>query len=245
MEKQTALITGASRGIGRAIALRLADAGYNVAINYHGNQEKAEAVRRECEEKGVKAILCQCNVADHDAVKIMVEQVMASFGRIDVLVNNAGITEDGLLLRMSEEAFDRVIDVNLKGCFNCTQAVSAVMLRQKYGRIINMASVVGLSGNAGQANYAASKAGVIALTKTVAKELASRGITANAIAPGFIESDMSGALSEKTQKTILSQIPMKRFGKPEDVAKLACFLAGEDSAYITGQVLSIDGGMSV
>lgn len=245
MEKRTALITGASRGIGRAIALKLAAAGYDIAVNYNGSREKAEAVQAECAALGADTMLCQCDVSDTAAAEAMVKAVKDKFGRLNVLVNNAGITDDNLILRMSEEAFDRVIATNLKGCFNCTKAASAVMLRQKYGRIINMASVVGLSGNAGQANYAASKAGVIALTKTTAKEFAARNITANAIAPGFIESDMSGALSEKAQKDILGQIPMKRFGRPEDVADLALFLAGDNSSYITGQVFCIDGGMSL
>ena len=245
MENKTALITGASRGIGRAIALNLAKEGYNIAINYNGNAEKAAAVKEECEAFGVRAMICQCNVADNAAVKEMVDQVVAEFGTIDVLVNNAGITDDALILRMKEEAFDRVIDTNLKGCFNSTQHVSQVMLKKKKRKNITLASVVGIGGNAGQANYAASKAGVIALTKTTAKEFASRNITANAIAPGFIESDMSGALSEKVQEEILSQIPLKRYGTPQDVADLTVFLAGDKSSYMTGQVFSIDGGMSI
>lgn len=245
MDKKTALITGASRGIGRAIALKLAAAGYNIIVNYNGSTERAEETAAACEALGADTLLCQCDVSEAEAVQAMTAAVVEKFGRIDVLVNNAGITDDSLILRMSEESFDKVIATNLKGCFNCTKAVSAVMLRQKYGRIVNMASVVGISGNAGQANYAASKAGVIALTKTTAKEFAARNITANAIAPGFIESDMSGALAQKTQKAILGQIPMKRFGAPEDVANLALFLAGDDSSYITGQVFCIDGGMSL
>lgn len=245
MEKRTALITGASRGIGRAIAISLAKEGYNIAINYNGNATKAEDVKKECETLGAEVITCQCNVADSNAVKAMVDVVVKALGTIDVLVNNAGITDDNLILRMKEESFDRVIDTNLKGTFNCIQHVSKVMLRKKKGKIINMASVIGISGNAGQANYAASKAGVIALTKTTAKEFASRNITANAIAPGLIESDMTDALGEQAQEQILSAIPLKRAGKPQDVADLAVFLAGDKSNYITGQVISIDGGMNI
>lgn len=245
MEKRTALITGASRGIGRAIAISLAKEGYNIAINYNGNATKAEDVKKECEALGAEVITCQCNVADSNAVKAMVDVVVKALGTIDVLVNNAGITDDNLILRMKEESFDRVIDTNLKGTFNCIQHVSKVMLRKKKGKIINMASVIGISGNAGQANYAASKAGVIALTKTTAKEFASRNITANAIAPGLIESDMTDALGEQAQEQILNAIPLKRAGKPQDVADLAVFLAGDKSNYITGQVISIDGGMNI
>lgn len=242
---KTVLITGASRGIGRAIAVRMAEAGYNIAVNYHGNTEKAEAVCEACRNHGVKAEAYQCDVADNQAVKTMVADIVKTFGTIDVLVNNAGITDDGLILRMSEDSFDRVINTNLKGTFNCTQHVAKVMLKNKRGKIINMASVVGLAGNPGQANYVASKAGVIGLTKTTAKELASRNITANAIAPGFIESDMSGALSEKVQNEILKTIPLGHFGKPEDIAGVVCFLASDAGSYITGQVISVDGGMNI
>ncbi len=242
---KTALVTGASRGIGRAAALALADAGFNVAVNYNGSAARAQEVCNACREKGVEAEVYQCNVADNDAVKTMIESIVATFGSIDVLVNNAGITDDGLMLRMSEESFDKVIATNLKGTFNCTQHASKFMLKKKQGKIINIASVVGIHGNAGQANYAASKAGVIGLTKTTAKELAGRHITANAIAPGFIESEMTDALSEKVQKEILAGIPLKQFGKPEDIAGVIVFLASSAGDYITGQVISVDGGMSI
>ncbi|MEG0378153.1 MAG: 3-oxoacyl-ACP reductase family protein, partial [Eubacterium sp.] len=212
-DKKTVLITGASRGIGKAIALGMAKENYNIVINYNGNEAGAKDVQAACEALGAKTLVYQCDVSKNAEVKKMIDAVIAEFGKLDVLVNNAGITDDALILRMKEESFDKVIDINLKGCFNCTQHASKVMLKKKYGKIINMASVVGIGGNAGQANYAASKAGVIALTKTTAKEFASRHITANAIAPGFIESDMSGALSDAVQEGILNQIPLKRFGK--------------------------------
>lgn len=245
MEKKTALITGAARGIGRAIALTLAQEGFNVVINYAGSKEKAEAVAEDCRAVGVQAMTYQCDVADSSAVQAMIEAVVAEFGSLEVLVNNAGITADGLMLRMSEEAFDKVIDINLKGSFNCTKAAAKVMMKKRYGKIINMTSIVGIGGNAGQANYAASKAGVIALTQTTAKEFAAKNITANAVAPGFIQSDMTDALAEKTQQTMLEHIPLKHFGQPEDVANLVAFLAGDKSDYITGQVIRIDGGMAI
>ena len=238
-----AVVTGASRGIGRAIAIRLAGEGATVVINYNGSKEKAEEVKQEIEGAGGKAAVCQCNVADFDQCQAFIQKVNDEFGRIDILVNNAGITRDGLLMKMSEEDFDQVIETNLKGAFHTIRFASRQMLRQKSGRIINLSSVVGVTGNAGQANYAASKAGVIGLTKSAARELASRGITVNAIAPGFIETDMTSVLSEKVKEGAAAGIPLGAFGKPEDVAAAAAFLASDEAGYITGQVLHVDGGM--
>lgn len=238
-----AVVTGASRGIGRAIAIRLAGEGATVVINYNGSKEKAEEVKQEIEGAGGKAAICQCNVADFDQCQAFIQKVIDEFGRIDILVNNAGITRDGLLMKMSEEDFDQVIETNLKGAFHTIRFASRQMLRQKSGRIINLSSVVGVTGNAGQANYAASKAGVIGLTKSAARELASRGITVNAIAPGFIETDMTSVLSEKVKEGAAAGIPLGAFGKPEDVAAAAAFLASDEAGYITGQVLHVDGGM--
>lgn len=243
LEGKIALVTGASRGIGRAIARKLASQGATVVINYNGSKEKAEEVKQEIEADGGKASICQCNVSEYEACQTMIQNVVDEYGRIDILVNNAGITKDGLLMKMSEEDFDRVIDTNLKGAFNTTRFVVRQMLRQKSGRIINMASVVGVTGNAGQVNYAASKAGIIGMTKATAREVASRGITVNAIAPGFIETDMTDVLSDKVKEASVSQIPLGKFGKPEQVAAAAAFLASEDAGYITGQVLHVDGGM--
>lgn len=245
MDKKVAVVTGASRGIGRAIALELARNGAFVIVNYNGSKEKAGEVQSLIEAGGGEAVIHQCNVADYEACEAFFNMIIKEYGRIDILVNNAGVTKDGLLMRMSEDDFSQVIDVNLKGTFNCIRQVSRQMLKQRSGRIINMASVVGVSGNAGQANYAASKAGVIGLTKSVAKELASRGVTANAIAPGFIETDMTEALSETVKEATSGLIPMGTFGKPEDVAKAAAFLASEGAGYITGQVLCVDGGMAM
>ena len=238
-----AVVTGASRGIGRAIAIRLAGEGATVVINYNGSKEKAEEVKQEIEGAGGKAAVCQCNVADFDQCQAFIQKVIDEFGRIDILVNNAGITRDGLLMKMSEDDFDQVIETNLKGAFHTIRFASRQMLRQKSGRIINLSSVVGVTGNAGQANYAASKAGVIGLTKSAARELASRGITVNAIAPGFIETDMTSVLSEKVKEGAAAGIPLGAFGKPEDVAAAAAFLASDEAGYITGQVLHVDGGM--
>lgn len=243
MEGKVALVTGGSRGIGRAIALELAKGGATVVINYNGSQDKAMDLKEEIESRGGRAEVYQCNVSDFAKCEELVQGIVKQFGSLDILVNNAGITKDGLLMKMSEEDFDKVIDVNLKGAFNTIRFASRQMLKQKSGRIINLSSVVGVAGNAGQANYASSKAGVIGLTKAAAKELASRGITVNAIAPGFIETDMTDALPEKVKEATVSQIPLARFGRPEDVAKLAAFLASEASAYITGQVIHVDGGM--
>ena len=240
---KVALVTGASRGIGKAIACKLAREGAKVIINYNGTKEKAEAVKSEIEAAGGQAEVYQCDVSDYTACETFIQTVIKEEGSLDILVNNAGITKDGLLMKMSEEDFDKVLDTNLKGAFNTIRFASRQMLRQKGGRIINMSSVVGVSGNAGQANYAASKAGVIGLTKAAARELASRGITVNAIAPGFIETDMTDVLSDKVKEASEAQIPLGHFGKPEDVAAAAAFLASEEARYITGQVLHVDGGM--
>lgn len=240
---KVALVTGASRGIGKAIACKLAREGAKVIINYNGSKEKAEAVKSEIEAAGGQAEVYQCDVSDYTACETFIQTVIKEEGSLDILVNNAGITKDGLLMKMSEEDFDKVLDTNLKGAFNTIRFASRQMLRQKGGRIINMSSVVGVSGNAGQANYAASKAGVIGLTKAAARELASRGITVNTIAPGFIETDMTDVLSDKVKEASEAQIPLGHFGKPEDVAAAAAFLASEEAGYITGQVLHVDGGM--
>ena len=243
LDGRHALVTGASRGIGRAVALALAAEGASVALNFAGNVAAAEAVRAEIESAGGKAILVPADVSDENAVEDMVKTVTEAFGSIDILVNNAGITRDGLLLRMKEEDWDAVLNTNLKGVFYCTKAVAKLMMKKRYGRIVNMASVVGVTGNASQANYAAAKAGVIGFTKAMAKELASRGITVNAIAPGFIRSDMTDVLPDKVKEAMLAEIPLGRAGEPADVAKAALFLASDQAAYITGQVLKVDGGM--
>ena len=243
MSEKIAVVTGGSRGIGAAIAKKLASQGMTVIINYCGSDGRALAVKSEIEAAGGQAEAWRCDVSDCGQCESFVKAVMEKYGRIDVLVNNAGITRDGLMMRMTDEDFSRVIDTNLKGTFYMMRFVSRYMLKAKKGRIINMASVVGLMGNAGQVNYAASKAGVIGATKSAAKELASRGITVNAIAPGFIDTEMTGALSEKVQEQILTQIPLGTFGKPEDIANCAAFLASDEAAYITGQVIQVDGGM--
>ena len=243
MSEKIAVVTGGSRGIGAAIAKKLASRGMTVIINYCGSEDRALAVKSAIEAAGGQAEAWRCDVSDCGQCEAFVKAVMEKYGRIDVLVNNAGITRDGLMMRMSDEDFSRVIDINLKGTFYMMRFASRHMLKAKKGRIINMASVVGLMGNAGQVNYAASKAGVIGATKSAAKELASRGITVNAIAPGFIDTEMTGALSEKVQEQILTQIPLGTFGKPEDIANCAAFLASDEAAYITGQVIQVDGGM--
>lgn len=243
LEGLCALVTGASRGIGREIALELARQGANVAVNYVGNEAKARETVEEIEKMGRKAFAVKADVSSADEVSEMVKKTIAEFGRLDILVNNAGITKDNLLMRMKEEEWDAVIDTNLKGVFLCTKAVTRQMMKQRKGRIINIASIVGVSGNAGQANYVAAKAGVIGLTKTTARELASRGITVNAVAPGFISTDMTDQLSEEIKAGMLKQIPLGRFGEPGDVAKMVAFLASDDADYITGQTIHIDGGM--
>lgn len=240
---KTALVTGASRGIGRAIALRLAEDGANVAVIYAGSADKAEAVVNEITALGVNAKAYRCNVADSAAVNETVKAVTNDLGKIDILVNNAGITRDGLMLRMKDEDFDAVLDTNLKGAFNMIRACYSGFIRKKSGRIINISSVSGIMGNAGQANYSASKAGVIGLTKSVAHELASRGITCNAVAPGFIQTDMTENLGDNNP--LLNSIPLGRMGKPEDIAAAVAFLASDSAAYITGEVLKVDGGLAI
>ncbi|MFD2628351.1 3-oxoacyl-[acyl-carrier-protein] reductase [Oceanobacillus kapialis] len=243
LKGKSALVTGASRGIGREIALELARQGANVAVNFSGNEGKAQEVVDEIKEMGCNAFKIQADVANEASVKEMVKEVIGQFGSLDILVNNAGVTRDNLLMRMKEEEFDQVINTNLKGVFVCTKAVTRQMMKQKAGQIINVASIVGVSGNPGQANYVAAKAGVIGLTKTTAKELASRNIRVNAVAPGFISTDMTDALTEEQQAGMLDMIPLGKLGKPEEVAKVVRFLASEDASYITGQTIHIDGGM--
>jgi 3-oxoacyl-[acyl-carrier protein] reductase len=243
LDGNVAIITGASRGIGRAVAIELANAGAKVVVNYAGNHAAAQEVAETIKAAGGEVLLVQADVANAESVEQMIKQTMDAFGRIDILVNNAGITRDTLLMRMKEEDWDAVINTNLKGIFNCTKSVSRIMMKQKSGRIINMTSVVGVMGNAGQANYAAAKAGVIGFTKSMAKELASRGITVNAIAPGFITTDMTALLSEQVKTELASKIPLGRLGTPEDIAKSVLFLSSGAANYITGQTLNVDGGM--
>ena len=240
---KSALVTGASRGIGRSIALQLAEECYNDAVNYAGSKDKAEGVVEEIKAKGVDSFAIQANVANGDEVKAMIKEVVSQFGSVDVLVNNAGITRDNLLMRMKEQEWDDVIDTNLKGVFNCIQKVTPQMLRQRGGAIINLSSVVGAVGNPGQANYVATKAGVVGLTKSSARELASRGITVNAVAPGFIVSDMTDALSDELKDQMLEQIPLARFGEDTDIANTVAFLASDKAKYITGQTIHVNGGM--
>ena len=245
MKGQTALVTGGSRGIVRAICLEPAKNGASIAVNYAGNAQAAEAVAEECRALGVEAITVQADVADAGACAAMVKEVIAKLGHLDVLVCNAGITRDNLTLMMKEEDFDAVLDTNLKGAFHCMKAAYRPMMKQKYGRIVAMSSVVGLRGNAGQANYAASKAGLIGMCKSLAKELAGRNVTVNLVAPGFIDTDMTAALPETAREALLASIPMARLGQPEDVARAVAFFAREESGYVTGQVLCVDGGMAV
>ena len=245
LENKVALVTGAGRGIGRAIAIALAKEGAEVVVNYNGSEERAKEVKQTIEENGGKASIYKCNVSDFEACEAMIKDIVKEHGRLDILVNNAGITKDGLIMKMKEEDFDSVLNVNLKGTFNTIRHSARQMLRQKSGKIINISSVSGILGNAGQANYAASKAGVIGLTKTMARELGSRGITVNAIAPGFVDTEMTGVLSEEIRGNACRQIILGRFGKPEDISNVAVFLASDKADYITGQVISVDGGMNV
>ena len=244
-ENKIVLVTGAGRGIGASIAKRFASEGAEVIVNYSGNDEAAQKTVDEITATGGQAQKYKCSVNDSESVKVMIDEIIKKFGRIDILVNNAGITKDGLMLRMTDEDFDRVIDVNLKGTFNCTKYVSKYMLKQKSGKIINISSVVGLSGNAGQGNYSASKAGIIGITKSAAKELSSRGITVNAVAPGYVDTDMTKVLSDNIRNEILKNIPLQRMGNVEDISNCVAFLASEDASYITGQVISVDGGMHI
>lgn len=243
LKDKVAIVTGGTRGIGRAIALKLADQGANIVINYRNSDKEAEELKSILEGKGVKVLTVKCDVSNFEDSKNLMDKCKEVFGKIDILVNNAGITKDTLIMRMKEEDFDNVIDVNLKGTFNCAKHASAIMLKQRFGKIINMTSVVGIAGNAGQVNYAASKAGVIGLTKSLAKELGSRGVTVNAVAPGFINTDMTASLSEKVKEEASKNIPLKRLGDPEDVANLVGFLVSDAANYITGQVINVDGGM--
>ena len=239
------LITGGGKGIGAAIAREMASRGAAVIINYSHSEAAAKEVQLEIRRAGGQAEIFCCDVSDYNSVKAMTGDIIQHYGRLDILVNNAGIVKDGLLMRMKENDFDEVININLKGTFNCIQSVARQMLKQRYGRIINMSSVVGIYGNAGQVNYAASKAGIIGLTRSAAKELGSRGITVNAIAPGFIKTDMTDVLSDKVKENIAASIPMGSMGTTEDVAKAAAFLASDGARYITGQVLRVDGGMAM
>lgn len=242
-EKKVVLVTGGSRGIGKEVAKVYAENGYDVVINYVSDKTDVEGIKKEFSEKGVKCLLIKADVSNSQDVEEMVNQAISEFGKIDVLVNNAGITRDNLLMRMSEEDFDKVIEINLKGTYLVTKSVIKYMMKKRQGSIINLASVVGVVGNAGQTNYSASKAGIIGFTKSVAKELASRNIRANAVAPGFIETDMTNVLSETVKENINSQIPLKRMGTAKEVAELVYFLGSEKSSYITGQVINVDGGM--
>lgn len=243
--KQTAIVTGGSRGIGRAVAVRLAKDGMNLVINYRGNSAAAEETERLCRELGAEVLLVQGDVSRAEDCEKLAAQAKEAFGRVDVLVNNAGITRDGLLARMTEEDFRAVLDVNLVGPWNMMKAVNRIMMKQRYGRIVNLSSVTGLMGNMGQTNYAAAKAGILGMTKSYAREVAGRGITVNAVAPGFIDTDMTEAMPEGAKDKIITGIPMGRTGKPEDVAETVAFLASEQAGYITGEVLRVDGGMAM
>lgn len=242
---KTAVVTGGSRGIGRAICLKLAGQGANIVLNYAGNAAAAEETRAACEALGVRALAVQGDVADPAACNALIDTAIEAFGQVDILVCNAGITRDNLLMRMSDEEFQKVIDTNLKGTFHCMRAVIRPMMKKRRGRIISISSVVGLIGNAGQINYAASKAGVIGMTRSLAREVASRGITVNAVAPGFIRTDMTDVLGDAVKEGILRSIPLGKLGEAEDVANTVLFLASDEAAYITGQVLSVDGGMAM
>lgn len=245
LKGKVALVTGASRGIGREIALTLAGYGADVIVNYNGCADKAAAVTAEIETMGRKAVAVQCSVADYEACGKMITDMLAMFGHIDILVNNAGITKDNLMIKMSEEDFDVVVDTNLKGTFNTIKHMYRAFIKQRQGRIINLSSVSGVLGNAGQANYAASKAGIIGLTKSMARELASRNITVNAVAPGYVDTDMTQAMNDGAKEAAISQIPLKRVGQPKDIAEAVAFLASDRASYITGQVICVDGGMAI
>lgn len=245
LEGKIALVTGASRGIGKEIAIALAKEGAFVAVNYNGSEQKAQEVIEAIEAQGGKAKAYQCNVSDFEASAGLIQEIVAEYGRIDILVNNAGITKDNLLMKMKEEEFDQVININLKGTFNCIKHISRQMLKQKAGKIINISSVSGVLGNPGQANYCASKAGVIGLTKSAARELASRGITVNAVAPGFINTEMTEVLADSVKMSAVGQIPLGRFGEVKEIADTVCFLASDKANYITGQVICVDGGMAM
>ena len=246
LDHKIALVTGATRGIGKAIALKLASEGATVLVNYRGqNQEKALATKQEIEQAGGTCVLINGDVASFEQTKEMFDQIKKEFGRLDILVNNAGITRDQLILRMKEEDFDQVIDVNLKGTFNCMKHATRLMMKQKSGRIVSLSSVVGVMGNAGQVNYAASKAGIIGMTKSLTREVAKKGVTVNAIAPGFIQTDMTDVLSEDVKEQMLSQIPLGCFGNVDDIANTVLFLVSDEARYITGQTIHVDGGMAM
>lgn len=244
-EGKVALVTGAGKGIGREIILELARGGAKCVVNYAASKAGAEEVVQEIHSMGGEAYACQCDVSDYTQVENMIADVLEHYGRIDILVNNAGITKDGLMLKMTEEDFEAVLNTNLKGAFHCMKAVTRPMMKQRYGRIINITSIVGMIGNAGQVNYAASKAGMIGMTKSAARELATRNITVNAVAPGFIETDMTEVLPDTVKEQLLAQIPMKKLGQTADIANAVCFLADEKASYITGQVLQVNGGMAM
>lgn len=243
LKGKTAIVTGATRGIGKAIALKLAKLGANVVINYRSSLASAEQVIKEIENDGGFAFAVKADISSYNEAETLIKETVKRYGTVDILVNNAGITKDALILRMKEEDFDNVINTNLKGTFNCIKHTAPIMLKHKSGKIINISSVIGIIGNAGQANYAAAKAGIIGLTKATAKELGSRGITVNAVAPGFIQSNMTDILSDKVKDDILNTIPLKRLGSTEDVANITAFLASPEANYVTGQVINVDGGM--
>jgi len=245
LQGKCAVITGASRGIGREIAIKYAKEGANIVLNYRNSETEALQLKEELDKLGSDTLIVKANVSNFEEAEKLIKEAKEVFGRVDILVNNAGITKDNLIMRMKEEDFDSVIDVNLKGAFNCLKAVTPIMIRQKTGKIINMSSVVGVIGNAGQVNYCASKAGLIGMTKSLAREIGGKNINVNAIAPGFIDTDMTKVLSEDQKKNIMSQVPLKRLGQAEDIANLALFLASNQSDYITGQVIHVDGGMAM
>ena len=245
LQGKCAVITGASRGIGKAIAIKFAKEGANVVLNYRNSEKEALELKTELDKLGSNTLIIKADVSKFDEAQHLIKEAKNAFGRVDILVNNAGITKDTLIMRMKEEDFDDVIDINLKGSFNCLRAISPIMVKQKEGKIINMSSVVGVVGNAGQVNYSASKAGLIGMTKSLAKEIGSKNINVNAIAPGFIDTDMTKVLSDEQKKNIISGVPLKRLGQVEDIANLAVFLASEKSNYITGQVIHVDGGMAM